>query len=62
MEYIEENKYNIRSYIYTLFKETFKNLDIETIPINIMLLKNIYYGEKIVENKTNLVLSYTLKI
>ena len=40
MEYIEENKYNIRSYIYTLFKETFKNLDdIETIPINIMLLK-----------------------
>jgi hypothetical protein len=54
MEYIEENKYNIRSYIYTLFKETFKNLvDIENIPINIMLLK-IYLYRKSLETTLSL--------
>ena len=54
MEYIEENKYNIRSYIYTLFEETFKNLvDIETIPINIMLLK-IYLYRKSLETNLSL--------
>ena len=54
MEYIEENKYGIRSYIYILFKDTFKDLnDIETIPINIMLLK-IYLYRKSLETTLSL--------
>jgi hypothetical protein len=54
MEYIEENKYGIRSYIYILFKDTFKDLnDIETIPINIILLK-IYLYRKSLETNLSL--------
>ena len=51
IEHIIEDKYGIRSYIYGLFRETFKNFkDIENIPLKIILYK-VYLHRKILEEK-----------
>ena len=51
IEHIIEDKYGIRSYIYGLFRETFKDFkDIENIPLKIILYK-VYLHRKILEEK-----------